>query len=132
MTDQWDRFEAGAERHVEALGGADALDVFEPAETYTAGEGYRTSVPDTPTTTVDADLAAPSETAERSRAGLDTDADLLVYVPADSGVSWTAAGDASESRTRVETPAGDRYLVDTVTDTRDGLLRLDLVATDPS
>jgi hypothetical protein len=131
VTDQWDRFEAGAERHVEALGGADALDVFQPTETRVAGEGITVSYPSTPNATVDADLAPPDEVADRDAGGLDTDADVVAYVPADAGVDWTAAGTAGEARTRVEdTDTGLLYAVEDVTGTRDGLLRLDCVGID--
>lgn len=131
MTDQWDCFEAGAGRHVRALGGTDALDVFQPTETRTAGAGITVSYPSTPDTTVDADLAPPDEVASRDAGGLDTDADLVAYVPADAGVDWTGADTEGEARTRVEdTDTGLLYAVEDVTDTRDGLLRLDCVGID--
>jgi len=125
VTDQWDRFAASADRALGALGFEDTVAVFQPTETYSVGEGYALSYPDSPTTTVDGGTEPPSETADTDRGGTTTEADLVVYVRADTGVQWTGAGESGEANTRLEVDGADeRYEVDEVEPQFDGWLLL--------
>lgn len=124
--DQWERFDAGAERHLEELGFVQTLEVYEPAESYTPGDGYTLTYPSTPTDTVDAEVTTPEAVAERTRGGLDTDADVLIYVPDDTGLAFTGYGDSGDAAAKVvDISTGETYRIETRVSEHNGLLRLE-------
>lgn len=118
--DQWDRFEQNAERVTADLGFENAVGVYTATETYTQGEGYTPTYPDTPDQTIDAEWMVPAPDAESERSGTTSDADLILRVDADVGVAWRDYGDSGEAATRVEVldfpddPDGDPQLFEVV------------------
>ena len=126
MPDAWDRFDESAERHLEALGFTQSLEVYEPTETPVAGGGYERSYPDEADATVDAEIATPETLAERSRAGAATDADVVIRVPNDTGLAFTDYGESGEAPARVvDVGTGVTYEVAAVDSEHNGLLRLE-------
>lgn len=126
MADQWDRFQDQQRGRVQdALGFTQTLDVFQPTESFTQGEGWDITYPDSPTTTVDAEIGAPDAEGESTRGGTDVDADVIIRVPDDTAVTWREFGESGEAATRVEDVAtGVRYEIETVDDEHNGLLVL--------
>jgi hypothetical protein len=126
MTDQWDRFASGAERTIDALGYQSNVAVFEPAETFTQGEGYEISYPGTPTALLDGMIEPPSAQSDFGRGGGTREADLSVFVDADVSVDFTDAGESEEALTRIEVDeVAGQFEVEITEPQLDGLLRLD-------
>jgi len=123
MTDQWTRFADSASRTLAALGYENNVDVYQPTETYVAGEGYSIEYPDDPTTSIDAALDPPSTSPDVDPGGTTEQADLTIYVSEDVGVSFNVAGDTGEAKTGIEVD-GTQYVVDDIDDQQDGLLAL--------
>jgi hypothetical protein len=125
--DQWDRFAAGADRDLEALGYQDTLDVYAPTETYDEADGYVTTYPDQPTRVVDAELATPQADADRQPQGTTSEADLVIRV-AEPRDQWTGYGVDGEATPRVvDRSTGVRYQIVDVASEHNGLLRLEAV-----
>ncbi len=122
MTSQWSRFESSAGRTNRALG-AEPIDVYEPSESYTAGDGWSVTYPSSPTTTTEGEAVPPESDPNVDEGGTTQTADLGVYVPADSGVAWTDYGESGEAVTRVEID-GAMYEVEAVDEQFDGRNRL--------
>lgn len=124
--DQWERFSEASERHLEDLGYVQTIEVYEPTESYTPGDGYELTYPSSPTGTVDAEVTTPEAVAKRTRGGLDTDADLLIYVPDDTGFSFTGYGSSGDGAAKVvDVETGETYRVETRVSEHNGLLRLE-------
>jgi len=123
MTDQWQRFAGSAGRTLEALGYEDTVDVYQPTETYEAGEGYSVGYPDEPTTTIDAALDPPSTSPDVDPGGTTETADLTIYVSNDVGIEFNVAGDTGEAETGIVVD-GIKYVIDDIDDQQDGLLAL--------
>lgn len=103
------------------------IEVYEPTETYSPGDGYSISYPDTPTETLDARVESPSDDAAKERSGTTGEIDAVVRVRDDTGRQWTGYGDAGETTARVQdTAGGTLYQVQGVTDRHDGLTTLDV------
>jgi len=125
MVDRWGRFGKGAGRHLSALGWDQNLNVYEPTESYSAGEGYDISYPGSPTDTVDAEITMPDASGDVDPGGTTVDADVVIRVTDDTGVSWREFGESGEAATRVEdTSTGVRYEIETVVSEHNGLLML--------
>jgi hypothetical protein len=126
MVDQWGRFKEQQRGRVQdALGFDQTLEVFEPTESYSQSEGYDVSYPDTATATVDAEVVPPEEDADRDEGGTKTDADAVLYVADDTGVSFTDFGETGEAATRVLVVAtGEMYVVTGATNQQNGLVKL--------
>lgn len=126
MTDQWDRFAAGAGRTIDALGYDDNVALFVPTESFVQGEGFSVSYPSAPTRRVAGLVSIPSASASDTPGGTTRTADLTVHVRSTLSVALTDAGESGEAKTRVEVnSAAGTYEVDTVVDTNDGLTRLE-------
>jgi len=131
MTDQWDRFAASADQTLNALGFEDNVDLFEPTESYTAGEGYGISYPSSPTETVSGEVQPPEADAATDRGGVTRDADLLVYTPEDITTDLTDGGESGEALARVEVSQTDEtYEVQAVEPQFDGWQLLELSEVD--
>jgi len=126
LTDQWDRFAAGASRTIDALGYDDNVALFVPDETFIQGEGFSVSYPSAPTRRVAGLVSVPSATAGDTPGGTTRTADLTVHVRSSLSVALTDAGESGEAKTRVEVDsAAATYEIDTVVETNDGLTRLE-------
>ncbi|MFC6975817.1 hypothetical protein ACFQL1_15895 [Halomicroarcula sp. GCM10025709] len=68
-TDQWDRFEASAGRSLEDLGFEDNINVYEPTETSSPGDGIEITYPDNPTATITGGTEPPPRMPTRTAAG---------------------------------------------------------------
>jgi len=106
------------------------IEVHEPSETYSPGDGYTVERPDPETDTPDATYGAraldPSATGERQRGGTETEADRVFEVRDDLDQTWTDFGESGEAAVRIrETETAIVYTVTTVTDRHDGRERLD-------
>lgn len=123
MTDQFDRFADSASRTLDALGWDSNVDVYQPTETYTPGDGFDVSYPDTPTVTLDGALDVPSDAPGIDEGGTTETADLSVYVRADVSVEFNTAGETDEALTGIEID-GRKYVVDTVEEQFDGMIAL--------
>jgi len=136
MTSQWSRFESSAGRTNRALG-AEPIDVYEPSESYTAGDGWSVSYPSSPTTSTSGEVVPPESDPNIDTGGTSQTADLNIYVPwfagygvdgydevdYGSGIQWTDYGESGEAATRVEID-GAMYEVEAVDEQFDGRNRL--------
>lgn len=103
------------------------IDVYEPTETYTQGEGWTVTYPDTPDATYDARFDSPSSNQDRDEAGTETEIDAIARVRDDVSQQWTGWGEATEAAVRIE-EGGTTYEVQDVPPTKDGLTKLEVVA----
>jgi len=108
------------------------VEVYEPTESYSPGDGYTVTRPnpetDSPDATYEARAMDPQATSERERGGTTTEADRVFEVRDDTGQTWTDYGESGEAAVRVrEVDTGIVYTVTTVTDRLDGRERLDCV-----
>jgi hypothetical protein len=108
------------------------IDVFEPEETYTPGDGFTLTIPDpetdTPDATYEAVAMSPEDAADRERSGTTSEVDRLFQVRDNTGQQWTDFGESGEAATRIkEVETGLVYVVESVTDRHDGRERLDCV-----
>lgn len=108
------------------------IEVYEPSESYSPGDGYTVERPDpetdAPGATYEARAMDPQATGERERGGTTTEADRVFEVRDDTGQTWTDFGESGEAAVRVrEVGTGVVYTVTTVTDRIDGRERLDCV-----
>ena len=125
MTDQWDRFAAGAEQHLDALGFDNNVELYDPTESYSAGDGYDITYPETPTEVVSGETQPPSASSDTDRGGTTREADMMIYVATDIDTDPTEAGESGEALTRVEVDGTDFvYEVEYVETQYDGLQKL--------
>lgn len=103
------------------------IEVYEPTESYTPGEGYSITYPDTPTTTYDARVDTPTDAPDSDRSGTTAEIDAVARVRDDTGQQWTSFGESGEAPVRItDTADGTTYEVQGVTDRHDGLTTLDV------
>lgn len=123
-TDQWDRFDEQVSGRMQTdLGFEQTLDVYPASESYSQGHGWDVTYPDSPSTTVDAEITTPNSEGDRDTGGTTVEADVVIRVPDDTGVSWDEFGESGEAATRVEdVETGVRYQVETVDSEHNGLL----------
>ena len=129
MTDQWERFASEASRTLDALGWNESVAVYQPTESYTAGDGYEITYPEEPTARLDAALSPPSVAADIDRGGTTESADLTVHLAADVKIAFNDAGETGEALTGLEA-AGRQYVVDEAEPQRDVFLLLRCVEVD--
>jgi hypothetical protein len=104
------------------------IEVYEPTETYEAGEGFSVSYPDTPDTEYNVRVTSPSARSDRDRGGTTAEIDAVVTVRDDTGRAWADYTAESEAPTHiVDTADGTRYEVETVIDAHNGLVELEVV-----
>jgi hypothetical protein len=104
------------------------IEVFEPSESYAAGEGFSVSYSATPDATYAARVSSVSRSPQRDDGGTTAEADAVVTVRDDTGQTWTDFTDELEAPVElVDTADGTRYEVQAVTDPHNGLLELDVV-----
>lgn len=103
------------------------IDVYEPAETETVGEGIDVSYPDGPTDAgIDARADSPQPESDRDPGGTTADVDRLYRVRDDARDTWTGFGVAGEAPARIEdADTGETYVLVNVVDERNGLVRLE-------
>jgi hypothetical protein len=103
------------------------IEVYEPSESYTAGEGFSVSYPSTPDATYTARVSSVSRSPDRDDGGTTAEADAVVTVRDDTGQTWTDFTDEREAPVElVDTADGTRYEVEAVTDPHNGLLELEV------
>jgi len=113
----------------DSLSFENTVEVYQPTETYTPGDGYNTEYPDSPTATIDGALDAPTSSADADAGGTTEAVDLTVYIDETVNISWNDAGDSGESETGIKV-SGVKYTVDDIDEQHDGLLKLDCVEVD--
>ena len=128
MPDQWSRFNDSTSRSLDALG-AQQVDVYEPTETYTQGDGWSVSYPDTPSSTTEGEAVPPESDPNVDAGGTTETSDMGVYVSSSAGVSWTDYGESGQAVTRIDV-AGTRYEVTGVDPQFDGRERLECTEVD--
>jgi len=103
------------------------IDVYEPTETETVGEGIDVSYPGEPTNEgIEARADEPQPESDRDEGGTTADVDRVYRVRDDARDTWTGFGAAGEAALRIEdTEVGETYLVENVVDERNGLIRLE-------
>jgi hypothetical protein len=112
--------------HTAALSNS-TVEVFEPTETYTAGDGFSVEYPETPTDSYAARVSSVSRSPERDVSGITAEADATITVRDDIGQTWTDFTDELEAPVQVvDTDTGIRYEVEATTDQHNGLLRLEV------
>lgn len=124
-----DRVEAARRRSLEVTFNTD-LEVYEPSESYSPGDGFDITRPDPETDTPDATYKAramePEGEGERERGGTTNEIDRRFQVRDDIGQQWTGFGESGEAATHVrETGTGVVYVVTSVTDAHDGRTKLE-------
>lgn len=122
-----DRLENAMRRlHSDSLA-TTTIDVLEPTESYTPGDGVDITYPDTPTATYDARVEQPSDDTDSDRSGTSAEVDAVVRVRDDTGQQWTGFGDGGEASTHVvDTATGIRYEVQGIVDAKDGVITLEV------
>jgi hypothetical protein len=106
------------------------IEVFEPTETYEAGDGFSVSYPDTPAAEYDARVVSPAARADRDNGGTTAEIDAVVVVRDDTGQTWTDYTEEREAPVElVDTADGTRYAVEAETDPHNGTLELEVVET---
>ena len=104
------------------------VDVYEPTESFTQGEGWDVTYPDAASATYDARVDEPSADADRERSGTSSEIDVVVIVRDDTGQQWTGFGDETDAPARVRDWADAKlYEVRTVVDAHNGTLELEAV-----
>ncbi len=113
--------------HTQSLANT-TIEVFEPTETYEAGDGFSVTYPDTPAATYDARVVSPAARADRDAGGTSAELDAVVVVRDDTGQVWTDFTDEREAPVEfVDTADGTRYEVERVIDPHNGTLELEAV-----
>jgi len=103
------------------------IEVYEPSESYTAGEGFDVSYPASPDATYTARVSSVSRSPQRDDGGTTAEADAVVTVRDDTGQTWTDFTDEAEAPVElVDTADGTRYEVEATTDPHNGLLELEV------
>jgi hypothetical protein len=103
------------------------IEVFEPSETYTAGEGFSVTYPASPDATYTARVSSVSRSPQRDDGGTTAEADAVVTVRDDTGQTWTDFTDELEAPVElVDQADGTRFEVEAVTDPHNGLLELEV------
>jgi hypothetical protein len=127
MPSQRDRLENALRRaHTDTLHNT-TIEVFAPTESFSQGDGYDVSYPDTPSATYDARVDSPSVTSDREASGTTSEADAVVFVRDDTGQNWQDFGDSGEAPTRLkDTADGKLYELEAVTDLHNGTLELEV------
>lgn len=128
MVDQWERFQKRGAQSLDDLGWEDNADLYQPIESYTAGEGYSIDYPDTATQTLTASITPPQPQTDVDSGGTTQTADLTLHIDPQR-IEWREAGDEGNAPTGFIVD-GDKYLVETTTLTRDGWRRIELAETD--
>jgi hypothetical protein len=101
------------------------IEVFEPSVSYSPGDGFSVTYPDSPTATYDVRVDSPSDDADTGRSGQTSEVDVVVLVRDDTGQQWTDFGDEADAPARiVDTADGTRYELRGPLDTHNGLLEL--------
>lgn len=123
-----DRVENAMRRiHSEALHNT-SIDVYEPTETYTQGDGYTVTYPASADATIEARVDSPDARTDRNRGGTTAEIDAIVTVRDDTGQTWTGFGEETEAPVQiVDTDGGTRYEVESVVDPHNGTLELEVV-----
>jgi len=113
--------------HTQSLANT-TIEVFEPTETYEAGDGFSVTYPDTPAATYDARVVSPAARADRDAGGTSAELDAVVVVRDDTGQTWTDFTAEREAPVEfVDTADGTRYEVERVIDPHNGTLELEAV-----
>jgi hypothetical protein len=103
------------------------VEVFEPTESYSAGEGFSVTYPDVPDNTLDVRLSSPSASTDRDPGGTTGEIDAQISVPDDVDQEFVDFTDEEEAPVELrDTADGTRYEIEAVTDPHNGLLRLDV------
>jgi len=113
--------------HTQSLANT-TIEVYEPSESYEAGDGFSVSYPDTPAAEYDARVVSPAARADRDAGGTTAELDAVVVVRDDTGQIWTDFTDEREAPVEfVDTADGTRYEVERVIDPHNGTLELEVV-----
>lgn len=113
--------------HTDALHNT-TIDVFEPAESFSQGDGWSVTYPDSASATYDARVESPTDDVERTVYGTVGEIDVDVRVRDDTGQQWKSFGDDTEAPARItDTGTGITYEVQAVVEQHDGLVRLGAV-----
>lgn len=103
-----------------------SIEVYEPAVSYTTGDGWSVSYPSQPAAEYDARVDSPSADSDRERSGTASEIDAVVIVRDDLGQQWTGFGEEMEASVRVrDTADGTRYEVESRVDQHNGTLELE-------
>ena len=106
------------------------IEVYAPSETYSTGDGYEITYPDSPDATYQARVDAPDARTDRDRGGTTAEIDAVVVVRDDTGQTWDDyTADAEAPTELVDTADGTRYEVASVVDPHNGTLELEVVET---
>ena len=104
------------------------IDVYEPSESYTAGDGFEVTYPSTPDATYQARVVSPAARADRDDGGTTAELDAVVVVRDDTGQTWTDFTDEREAPVEFTDTADEtRYEVERVIDPHNGTLELEVV-----
>lgn len=112
--------------HTQSLANT-TIDVYEPTESYSAGEGYTVTYPDSPTESgIPARADSPQPSSDRDTGGTTSEVDQVYRVRDDARSTWTGFGEDGEAPARIEdTDTNTTYVVQTPVDERNGIIRLE-------
>jgi len=98
------------------------IEVFEPTVSYSAGDGFSVSYPDTPSASYAARIDGQNETGTKERGGTTAEIDATVRVRDDLDQQWVGYGENGDAELRiVDTETGNEYAVESVSEPEGGL-----------
>lgn len=113
--------------HTDALHNT-TIEVYTPTETPDPGQGYSVSYPDVPDATIDAHASSIEDSTDRDEGGTASEADVIIRVKNNTGISWIEYGAESEASIQVvDVDTGVRYEIVAVGSEHNGLLKLEAV-----
>jgi hypothetical protein len=106
------------------------IEVYEPTETYEAGDGFSVSYPADPAAVYEARVVSPAARADRDRGGTTAELDAVIVVRDDTGQVWEDFTAEREAPVEVvDTADGTRYEVERRIDPHNGTTELEVVET---
>lgn len=111
--------------HSDALANT-TIDVYEPSESFTQGEGWDVTYPNAADATYEARVDQPDPDADRERSGTTSEVDVIIRVRDDTGQQWTGFGEETEAPARVEDAAdGTMYEIRSAVKRHNGIVELE-------
>lgn len=129
MTTQWERFEQRAGFTIDALGGENAIEVYNGSTSYTPGEGNTNTYDlDNPDATLDAETVAPSAVSGIEDSGTFEGVSQVAFIASNPGVELVSYDDEDNPPTIIKVLENDfMYDLQELTEQGDGYLRLMLM-----
>lgn len=107
--------------HTNALANT-TVEVRQPSVSYSPGDGFSVTFPDSPDAELDARVSTPSPAGQKERGGTSAEIDATIHIRSDVSPQLTGFGDDGEAAARLtNTRTGTEFRAETVTDRSGGL-----------